>query len=29
MMTEIVAALLVLFSMGVFVAHAVDAYRAG
>jgi hypothetical protein len=29
MMTEIVAALLVLLSMGVFVAHAVDAYRAG
>jgi len=28
-MTELVTALLVLFSIGVFFAHAVDAYRAG
>ncbi len=28
-MTEIVTALLVFFSISVFLAHAVDAYRAG
>jgi hypothetical protein len=28
-MTEVVAAVLVFFSISVFLAHAVDAYRAG